>query len=189
MLFSEGDDGRDVYVLINGPVKVLMTSASGRQVILDLAPPGSVLGELSSIDGQPRSATVEAVTPIDVLVLRIEEFRSFLERQPRAAAELLGVVAAKLRMASQRQLEFGASDALARLCRCLLVMIHRFGVSEGDPSVTLPIVQHELAELTGLSREAVVKGLRHLRELGWVEATGRSIVIHDLAAVEARAQA
>jgi CRP-like cAMP-binding protein len=188
VLFCEGDDGRDVFVLVNGIVKVVTTSASGNQVILDLASAGSVLGELSAIDGQPRSASVEAVTPIEVLVLRIEEFHNFLERQPRAAAELLSVVAARLRMASQRQLEFGSSDALTRLCRCILVMIDRFGGRDESPSVSLPIAQQDLAKLTGLSREAVVKGLRRLRELEWIETSGRSVVVLDLPAVETRAR-
>lgn len=186
-LFFEGEEGRDVYVLVEGLVKVVMTAASGRQVILGLESAGSVLGELSAIDGQPRSASAEAVTPVDVIVLRMEDFRSFLEHQPRVAAELLEVVAARLRRTSQRQLEFGAGDALARLCSCLLIMIGRFGDDEDVPTVSLPIAQHELADLTGLSREAVVKGLRRLRELGWVEASGRTIVIRDYSAVEARA--
>ena len=186
-LFFEGEEGRDVYVLVEGLVKVVMTAASGRQVILGLESAGSVLGELSAIDGQPRSASAEAVTPVDAIVLRIEDFRSFLEHQPRVATELLEVVATRLRRTSQRQLEFGAGDALARLCSCLLILIGRFGDDEDVPSVSLPIAEKELAELTGLSREAVVKGLRRLRELGWVEASGRTIVIRDFSAVEARA--
>ena len=188
VLFSEGDDGRDVFIVLDGVVKLVTTAASGQQVILDLESAGSLLGELSAIDGQPRSASAEAVTPIDVLVLRIEDFRNFLESQPRAATELLGVVAARLRGSSQRQLEFGSSDALTRLCRCLLVMIDRFGDQEDDSSVHLPIAQHDLAKLTGLSREAVVKGLRRLRDLGWVETSGRTFAIRDLQAVRDRAQ-
>ena len=188
VLFSEGDDGRDVFIVLDGVVKLVTTAASGQQVILDLESAGSLLGELSAIDGQPRSASAEAVTPIDVLVLRIEDFRNFLESQPRAATELLGVVAARLRGSSQRQLEFGSSDALTRLCRCLLVMIDRFGDQKDDSSVHLPIAQHDLAKLTGLSREAVVKGLRRLRDLGWVETSGRTFVIRDLQAVRDRAQ-
>jgi len=188
VLFCEGDDGRDVYILVEGMVKVVTTSASGHQVILDLVTAGSVLGELSAIDGQPRSASAEAVTPIQVLVLRIEEFRAYLQHHPRAALELLGVVAARLRMSSQRQLEFGTSDALTRLCRCVLVMIDRFGDRDRAPSVGLPLAQQDLAKLTGLSREAVVKGLRRLRDLGWVETSGRILVVRDLAAVEARAR-
>jgi CRP-like cAMP-binding protein len=187
VLFYEGEEGRDVYVLVDGLVKVVMTAASGRQVILGLESSGSVLGELSAIDGQPRSASAEAVDSVDVLVIPIQAFRAFLQHQPRVATELLGVVAARLRRTSQRQLEFGAGDALARLCSCLLVMFGRFGDEEGAPSMSLPIAQQELAELTGLSREAVVKGLRRLRELGWVEATGRTIVIRDFASLEGRA--
>lgn len=188
VLFCEGDDGRDVFILVPGIVKVVTTAASGNQVILDLVSAGSVLGELSAIDGQPRSTSVEAVTPIEVLVLRIEDFHRFLERQPRAATELLGVVAARLRMASQRQLGFGSSDALTRLCRCILVMIERFGGRGESPSVSLPIAQQDLAKLTGLSREAVIKGLRRLRDLGWIEARGRSVVLRDLSAVETQAR-
>jgi CRP-like cAMP-binding protein len=188
VLFSEGDEGRDVFIVLDGVVKLVTTAASGQQVILDLETAGSLLGELSAIDGQPRSASAEAVTPIDVLVLHIEEFRRFLECQPRAATELLEVVAARLRGASQRQLEFGSSDALTRLCRCLLVMADRFGDQGEDPSVRLPIAQHDLAKLTGLSREAVVKALRRLRELRWVETSGRTFVIRDLQAVRDRAQ-
>ncbi len=187
VLFCEGDDAQDVLFLVEGIVKVVTTAASGNQVILDLLSAGSVLGELSAIDGQPRSASVEAVTPIEVLVLRIEDFKSFLERHPQAAAELLSVVAARLRMASQRQLEFGSSDALTRLCRCILAMIDRFGGPNESRSVSLPIAQHDLAKLTGLSREAVVKGLRRLRELGWIESSGRSVVVRDLSAVQTQA--
>ena len=186
-LFYEGEEGRDVYVLVEGLVKVVMTAPSGKQVILGLESAGSVLGELSAIDGQPRSASAEAVTPVDALVVPVEDFRSFLEHEPRVATELLRVVAVRLRRTSQRQLEFGAGDSLARLCSSLLIMIGRFGDDDGVPSVSLPIAQHELADLTGLSREAVVKGLRRLRELGWVEARGRAIVIRDVPAVEARA--
>lgn len=188
VLFSEGDDGRDVFIVFDGVVKLVTTAASGQQVILDLESAGSLLGELSAIDGQPRSASAEAVTPIDVLVVRIEDFRQFLECQPRAAFDLLGVVAARLRGSSRRQLEFGSSDALTRLCRCLLVMVDRFGDQKDDPSVQLPIAQHDIAKLTGLSREAVVKALRRLRELGWVETSGRTFVIRDLQAVRDRAQ-
>lgn len=187
VLFHEGDDGRDVYIVLKGIVKVVTTAGSGHQVILDLLTAGSVLGELSAIDSRPRSASAEALTSLAVLVFGIEDFQHFLEGQPRAATELLGVVAARLRISSQRQLEFGSSDALTRLCRCILVMIDRFGSRDESPSVVLPVVQQDLANLTGLSREAVVKGLRRLRELQWVDVSGRSIAVRDFPAVEARA--
>jgi CRP-like cAMP-binding protein len=156
-------------------------------VILDLVTTGSLIGELSAIDGQPRSASAVSITPVEVLVLHGDDFRAFLEREPKVTADVLRTVGAKLRLASQRQLAFGADDSLTRICRCLLVMVEQFGAPGDGSAVTLPISQQDLASLTGLSREAVVKGLRRLRELGWVEASGRNIVIRDSASVELQA--
>jgi len=185
-LFGEGDDGHDVFVVLDGLVKVVTSSVSGREVILDLAGAGSLLGELSAIDGQPRSATAQAMTACEVLVVRVESFVAFLEGHPRAATELLRLVADRLRASSQRQLEFGTSDALGRLCRCILAMVDRFAVPS-EEHVVLPVAQHEVAALTGLSREAVVKGLHSLRELGWIETHGRSVTILDASSLRARA--
>jgi CRP/FNR family cyclic AMP-dependent transcriptional regulator len=188
VLFSEGDDGRDVFIVLDGVVKLVTTAASGQQVILDLESAGSLLGELSAIDGQPRSASAEAVTPIDVLVLRIEDFRKFLECQPRAATSSfsgwLPPDCAIFSTAAGVRLERRVDPAVP------LPVGHGRSLrrSRGDPSVHLPIAQHDLAKLTGLSREAVVKGLRRLRDLGWVETSGRTFVIRDLQAVRDRAQ-
>jgi CRP-like cAMP-binding protein len=188
LLFSEGDDGHDVYLLVDGLVKVFCTAASGRQVILDVVESGSVLGELSAIDGEPRSASALALTEIRVLVVPVSRFVAFLDNHPAAATSLLRAIAARLRSASRRELEFGTSDALARLCRCLLVMQERYGAGT-DRSVSLPLTQQDLASMSGLSREAVVKGLRSLRELGWIEASGRNVTLVDLDAVRGRADA
>jgi len=64
ILFTEGDDGHEVFVLLGGQVKVVTTAPSGRDVILDVMDQDSLLGELSAIDGNPRSATAIALTPV-----------------------------------------------------------------------------------------------------------------------------
>jgi CRP-like cAMP-binding protein len=186
VLFSEGDDGHDVIVLLSGAAKIVSTSASGREVILDVMEANELLGELSAIDGQPRSATAVALTPVDVLVVPATSFNSFLETHGAAATELLRLVAQRLRRSSQRQLEFGTSDALSRLCACVLRMLDS-AHEHGDAEVTLLLAQHELAALTGLSREAVVKGLRALRQLGWIDLQGRTLTVLDEPALRQRA--
>src|SRR4051795_1737942 len=110
VLFSEGDEGRDVVVLLSGSVKIVSTAPSGREVILEVFDAGELVGELSAIDGQPRSATAVALTPVDILVIQTPEFLSFLEEHGSAATGLLRTVVARLRHSSQRQLEFGTSD-------------------------------------------------------------------------------
>ena len=184
-LFYEGDDSRDVHVVLDGLVKVFTTSAGGREVILDVLDAGSVLGELSAIDGGRRSASASALTDVEMLVVAVGPFVEFLDSHPGAATHLLTTIAARLRNASQRQLEFGTSDALTRLCGCILTMVERYGSDGGE--VALPLAQGEVAALTGLSREAVVKGLKALRDLGWIEAEGRRVVILDEDALRNRA--
>ena len=186
VLFSEGDDGHDVIVLLAGAVKIVTTSASGREVILDVMEDNELLGELSAIDGEPRSATAVALTPVDVLVIPAEPFHDFLEGHGAAATELLRLVARRLRRSSQRQLEFGTSDALSRICACVLRMLDS-KQQQGNPEVTMLLAQHELASLTGLSREAVVKGLRALRQLGWIDLQGRTLHVLDEEALRQRA--
>jgi CRP-like cAMP-binding protein len=188
VLFNEGDDAHDVVVLLSGQVKVARGAVNGRDVILRVFDTGEVLGELSAVDGALRSATAIALTGVDALIVPMSAFNAFLERQPRVANELLRTVVERLRDSSQRQLEFGTADALTRLCRCLVDMADRYGVDDSTGrSVRLPLAQHELAALAGLSREAVVKGLQSLRALGWIHATGRSINLIDEESLRARA--
>ena len=188
ILFTEGDDGHEVFVLLGGQVKVVTTAPSGRDVILDVMDQDSLLGELSAIDGNPRSATAIALTPVTVLYISTEDFLAFLEQNGPAATTLLRLVAARLRRSSQRQLEFGTSDALGRLCTCLLTMLDRYGTGENHHRrVTMPLAQHEIAAMTGLSREAVVKGLRALRSLDWIDTQAREVMILDEEAMRARA--
>jgi len=122
------------------------------------------------------------------LVIQTPEFLSFLEEHGSAATGLLRTVVARLRHSSQRQLEFGTSDALGRLCACMLRMLDRYGgTDDRGPHVTMPLAQHEIAAMTGLSREAVVKGLRSLRALGWIDLQARDLTVLDFAAMQSRA--
>jgi CRP/FNR family transcriptional regulator, cyclic AMP receptor protein len=188
VLFREQDDGSQVMALQRGQVKVSVSAASGREVIMRVFDPGELLGEISAVDGAPRSATVTALTDVDVFVMPHTEFVEFLKRHADAANALLHVVVARLRGATRRQLEFGTSDALGRLCRSLLELAQRYGEpSASGRKFTMPITQQELASFSGLSREAVVKGLAALRTLEWLRTSGRTVELLDEAAIAARA--
>src|SRR3954454_16294154 len=88
VLFHQGDDAGAVLVLLEGHVKAAMLN-DGREVILAFPGPGGLLGELSAVDGQPRSATVRAVDDITALVISGSAFRAFLDHRPRVALVLL----------------------------------------------------------------------------------------------------
>ena len=188
-LFREGDDAHDVLILLSGIVKIWIEAPSGRQVILDVLDAGSMLGELSSIDGAPRSANAAALENGELLVVPMARFHALVEEHPRVGLELLHLVAERLRASSRRQLEFSASDSLGRLCGAILDVAGRYGTSKGGVrEVLVPMGQSDLASWNGLSCEAIVKGLRALRSLGWVAGDGRNLRVVDEQALRERAQ-
>ena len=190
VLFWEHDPADDVMILVSGRVKAWVASADGREVILNLLDAGDILGELSAVDGAPRSASATALEPVDVLVISRAGFIELLTIRPTIALGMLCVITEKLRESSQRQLEFVAVDALGRLCRGVLDLADRYGErGPGGRQVQVPFPQHDLAAWTGLSREAVVKGLRSLRRLGWIETGGRHLTLLDEEALRDRAGA
>jgi CRP/FNR family transcriptional regulator, cyclic AMP receptor protein len=187
-LFLEGDPAHEVFVLLTGDVKVSVGSADGREVILDVVEPGALLGELAVIDGRPRSAAVSALSAVEVLAVAAGTFNEFLDRHPAVLRGLLVGVIERLRIRTRHQLEFGTGDALGRICARLAEIADRYGtVEDGVVTVSSPVSQSDLASWTGLSRVAVVKTLRALRQLGWIDNRGRAIVIRDLDQVRLRA--
>lgn len=188
MVFFEGDEASSVFIVRSGNVKVVAAALDGREVVLDVLGAGELLGELSAIDGEPRSATAMTVTATHLTAIELSRFRAFVNDHPAVAMERLRSVAGRLRSSSRRQLEFGTADALGRVCGRLVEMMGRYGeVSAEEVSICSPLSQSEIAGWAGLSREAIVKALAALRALGWIASNGRTITVLDAESIRTRA--
>lgn len=187
-LFLEGDDPYDLMIIERGDVKLVTAALNGQETLLDVLSDGEVLGELSAIDGAPRSASATALTDVELTSIPVDRFLVFLQANPAAMGALLAVAVRRLRLSNRRQLEFTTSDALGRVCARLDELVGRYGreCSAAGVRIDLPITQTELAQWCGLSREAVVKALRKLRELGWVSTSDGAVSVHDRPAVRRR---
>ena len=183
VLFHQGDDAGAVLVLLEGHVKAAMLN-DGREVILAFPGPGELLGELSAVDGEPRSGTVRAVDDVEALVIPGSAFRAFLEHRPRIALILLRSVAARLRAADRQRVDYAVNDVVVRVAGRLVELCDRYGAEqETGIDIGLGITQDELAAWAGASREAVAKAMALLRTLGWVQTERRRIVVLDLPAL------
>jgi CRP/FNR family transcriptional regulator, cyclic AMP receptor protein len=175
-LFSEGDVADRVFLIERGWVTLRIATPAGGEVILGLWGPGDVIGELSALDGEPRTATALAVDEVAAVVAPAGAMRALLERQPELAGELLRLLAGRLRDSNRQRLEFAMLDCLGRVARRLLELAERFGEPGPDGiRIELPLSQEQLASWCGCSREATVKALRTLREVAGV-STGRRVV-------------
>jgi CRP/FNR family transcriptional regulator, cyclic AMP receptor protein len=187
-LFSEREPGDAVLVLLSGRVKLSCVTEGGREAVLGIREPGELIGEMSAIDRAPRSATATALEPVEVLALSSEAFVAYLDRTPGVALVLVQMLNRRLRDADRKRIEFLAQDTVGRVCSRLVELADRFGdVGADSTDIDLAITQEDLAGWTGSSREAVIRALRTLRELGWIATRRRGITLLDVEMLRRRA--
>jgi CRP/FNR family cyclic AMP-dependent transcriptional regulator len=187
-LFHEREPGEAVLVLTSGRVKLSCVTEGGREALLGIREPGDLIGEMSAIDGSPRSATATALEPVEVIVVSREAFVAFLDRTPGVALLLARALARRLRDADRKRIEYLAQDTVGRVCSRLVELADRFGETESDGvHIELAITQEDLAGWTGSSREAVIRALRTLRELGWIETRRRGVTLLEIDRLRQRA--
>jgi CRP-like cAMP-binding protein len=186
LLLIEGDRSDFVVLLLDGFVKITSTTPDGREALLAIRMAGDLVGELAALDGRPRLATASAGGAVLARVISARDFADCLHRHPPIAAGVNRVVTAKLRMSTQRRVDFGGREAKVRLARVLMEI---YGGSSGgaatDGRLGVILTQSELAGLIGASEPTVHKALRALREDGVIDTGYRQLVIRDVDALRA----
>ncbi len=178
-LFTEGDIAERVFLIETGRVLISCTSADGREIVLGLRGPGDIIGELSALDGEARSATALVVADVEAVVAPGSALAHALDHAD-AARELIGILADRLRDADRKRLEFATLDTLGRVAERLLELATGFGSPGPDGIIVeLPLSQEQLASWCGASRESTVKALSTLRALNTISTGRQTLVIHD----------
>ncbi len=184
VIVSEGDPGDALYLVRSGEVKVTLVAEDGREVILGVLGVGSHFGELSLIDGRPRSAHVIATATSSLLVLRRADFRRRVEAQPQVAWALLMELSRRLRQADGTIGSLVLLDVPGRVARVLVEH-----ATPGEPATLVKPLTHQLiAQMVGASRETVSRAMSEFQEKGWISVLRRKITIVDRTALEARAR-
>ena len=170
--------GDTLFILKKGQVKVSIVSEEGREVILSLLGPGSVFGELSLLDGKPRSANVVATEDTDLLMLRRSDFIQLIYKAPQIVTALLAELASRLRK-TDRQIEgLALLDVTSRISETLLQLATEQGTETADGVVIESRPTHqELANMSGTTRETVSRVIKRLEGQGYINCSGRRITI------------
>lgn len=186
-LFREADLSTSVFVCISGRVRLVVSAAAGRELLLDVLVPGDVFGDLSAIDGLGRSASAVAMDASVVVELSGAEYLDAVRADPALALSSLRGLARQLRRANARIRAGETETVAARTAHLLLELADRFA-PDGPGAATVPITQTDLAEWLGTTRESAARALGDLRRAG-VITTGRSrIVLSDRPALVALAR-
>ncbi|WP_370516057.1 Crp/Fnr family transcriptional regulator [Novosphingobium sp. Gsoil 351] len=100
-IMAQGDQGDSLFMVLAGLARVSMLAANGREIVLDYAEPGAVLGEIAFLDRGERTASVHAIEPVEVLILSRAAFDEIVDRHPGMAMRLLRAMARRLRQSNQ----------------------------------------------------------------------------------------
>jgi len=182
LIFAEGDDATDMYVVRNGRVAIASRSVDGRTSVLALMEAGDLFGEMSMFDGEGRSAEARALEPSDLLAIPFPAVRTALEERPGLLWEVTALLARRLRLTDAALADSVFLDVPGRTAKRLLEIA-------GDADeFTLPVTQEELAGMVGASRERVNKAISAFVRLGWLEQIDRRYRILNRPQLELRAR-
>ena len=176
-IMAQGEQGDALVLLITGVARVSMIAPNGHEIVLDYAEPGGMIGEISLLDGEPRTASATAMYHGTMLRLSRAAFEAYIERNPRFALRMLREMARRLRatnMTIESDRAFAAGPRLARFLKRLTQHKadgHRLA---GDLS------QGELGNFVGMSRENINRQLAAWADQGVIElAHGKVRILND----------
>jgi CRP/FNR family transcriptional regulator, cyclic AMP receptor protein len=182
IVVQQGGPGDGLFIIHAGYLKVTVVGPTGTSCTLGIMGPGEMFGELSLLDGGPRSATVTAITRCDLGAIERQSFLRLFETRPNLGIALMEVVARRLRRLSERSEDLATLPVPTRLAKQLLHLAdaHAIRLSRGRIRLAVPLSQRELGELVGATRESVNKTLRKWTQQGALDEESGYLIITDL---------
>jgi len=178
LIHARGDAPDGLYHVVRGKVRMSAVSAGGREMVLTILEPGSWFGEISLLDGLPRTHDAHAVGDTELLVVPRDRFDALLVQRPALVQHIVRLLCRRLRLALAAIEDAALLPLPARLAKRLL------GAPTGDPAA-LSLPQGELARLVGTSRQSISKILKAWERRGWVSIAYGKVTLVDASALVA----
>jgi len=185
-VITQDDDSSDVFFIVGGQVRATLFSTTGKEVSFQDLYSGDMFGELSAIDGEPRSTHVVAMGKADTLIVSMsrEAFWSALFSYPGVTRRTLERLTRLVRLHCQRIFEYSALGVKNRIHAELLRCARNESDLDGEVVIHDPPTHVELANRVATHREAVTRECKHMESLGIIEWRPGRHVIKDVAALE-----
>lgn len=177
MIFSRGDPGRDIYLVLDGRIRLSILSSDGRELSFAHAGPGSVFGEIATLDGGERTAGATAISKVQAMALPQRAMLELIENNPKVAKAAIHFLCTRLRETDQRLEAIALHRIEVRLARLMLSALKLQAPKAEGKSVPLDLgmSQGELALLIGASRPKVNIALTMLEDMGAIVRSGSKL--------------
>src|SRR5918995_5219346 len=179
-IYLPGDPSDQIFLLKSGVIKISMTSADNREVILALLHSGDIFGELAVVEDAPRDHVAEAYDDCVICAMSRDTMIRVIQETPEIGFQITKLIGLRLKTFRSRVEELLCKSAHARLAHALLELAERHGVTDRDGVlISLRLSQTDLGRLVGLRRETINGILQEWREQRLVEAERRTIRLRD----------
>ncbi|MBK7016383.1 MAG: Crp/Fnr family transcriptional regulator [Sulfuritalea sp.] len=176
VVLNAGDSTDNIYFVLSGALKVQVSDEDGREVILSKLGPGELFGEMGVLDDHPRSATVLAVEPSQVVVMGKADFKQCLVDNPDVSLFIMRNLTKRLRMADRNIESLALLDVYGRVARLLLESADDV---DGRKVVTQKLTKQDIGKMIGASREMVSRVMRDLSAQGLIEERDGQLILLD----------
>lgn len=181
IIFHQESSGDSLYIIESGRVRIFRISENGDEMSLAIFGRGDFFGELSLLDGLPRSAGAVTMEKTRTLILYRDEFLRCLQEDFRITANILATLSRRLRRTTRYAEGLTFLDVPGRIAQKLLDLVEDYGeeTEDGGVRISLRMTQSDLASLVGTSRETVNRALRTYRQMGLIRTDGAYITVLD----------
>jgi CRP/FNR family cyclic AMP-dependent transcriptional regulator len=180
VIFGANEPADGLYVIATGRVKVCVSSAGGRELILATLGPEQFFGEMALLDNEPRSASVIAQLPTVAYRIRRDDFNRLLEHHPGIARKLLRELSQRLRRSNAQMESLATLDVVGRLARYFIDLARQHGQILGNGWVAVRRPTHQdIANSIGTSRETVTRLFNDLEQRGLVVNEGKMSYLRE----------
>lgn len=187
IILLEDEEGDTLFIILTGKVKVTSFSETGKEIIFSILGEGDFFGDMSLLDGKPRSASVISIEDTEMQLIRRADFYNLLEQYPRIAMKLLEELASRIRKADNRIESLALLDVSGRVAGILLQLAEERGINPrfnrgGRNQVIIKArpTHQDLANMVGTTRETVTRVLKQLELKNYIHMSGKDVTILDV---------
>ena len=178
-ILDKDSNDRDVYFVAEGSVQVVNYSLTGREIALARVPSGGYFGELSAIDGEPRSASVVAVESCLLGSLAPSLFIDQIVGHPKLGVHVLNRLAGIIRSCDERIMDLSTLGAVQRVYLQVLRLSDESPANPGQYLIKAMPTHKAIAAMASTTRETVARSVSQLVSSGIIERKGRVVYIRD----------
>ena len=171
-----GDTTDSLYIVISGRLKVMMSDAEGKEVILAILGSGEFFGEMGLIDDAPRSASVVSIESCELLCVAKRDFKRCLAENFEMSMAVMRGLVKRLREADRKINSLALLDVYGRVARLLIDMSEEV---DGQKVVSKRLPKQDIAKMIGASREMVSRVMKDLQLGGFIEMRGSTIMLRE----------